>query len=220
LGEIVSTFTGLASRHFTDAGYPLRHRAVLGAAMLTWVTKPVAGRILRWKGKAFDAQARATQLLMDPGTLVLMGKPGTGKTQMATELGLIYDLVRTHKEGAEYVNHRQRLQQGYWTLTDLLDSHKGWFATGGEPWDAPLQRARSVPWLVLDDLQAVRETDWDVMQMASLINARYAALLRTILITNETFEGFAERMGDYVMSRLEEDGSFIECNWRSARRKT
>lgn len=71
--------------------------------------------------------------------------------------------------------------------------------------------------LVLDELHERGDTAWEDRMLTRLINKRYAGRLATILISNQSEEDFAGRVGQSVVDRMADGGGIIVCDWPSLR---
>ena len=105
------------------------------------------------------------------GFLVLMGDVGTGKTHCALSAG--YKLL-----GQGRVVH-------YTTAVRLMDALRAAFRQeGDEGHYALVDKMRSVDVLILDDFGKQRDTDFAHERLATIIDARHAARLITVVTTN------------------------------------
>lgn len=116
-----------------------------------------------------DVAARARAWAESPeGWLVLRGPSGSGKTHLA----------------AAIANARlDRDEPAYFTVVpDLLDKLRGAYepAEGDPGFDALFEQVRTMPFLVLDDIDAVALGDWAQEKLYQLVNARYNASLPTV----------------------------------------
>lgn len=66
--------------------------------------------------------------------------------------------------------------------------------------------------LVLDDLGREKTSDWTGEVIYALVNARYEALLRTVVTTNLTSAELAESPYWPAISRLAEDGALVRID--------
>ena len=183
-----------------EYGYPLRHIQALQADTgLHWPEPDKAD-------KAHDALNKAGSCV------ILVGPRGTGKTQLATELGLL-------------MYQEEQLTQRYATLSGLLQDEKDSWNKPPEL-DAfnrptsPLKKAQSVGLLVLDEIQEVASTDWAMAQLIRLFDARYGDMKRTILISNLMPEAMEKFVGPSIWSRVTETGLLVLCggkDWGSFR---
>ena len=190
--------------NWRGAGYPERHvRKLMGpkgfAVELEWPDD-----------EKVDKAARA--LNFAGSSVVLVGPRGTGKTQLATYLGLV-------------MAHVHNPTQKYSTLAGLLQDEKdSWNRPpeldGLNRPTSPLKKAKEVGLLVLDEVQEIAGTDWEMAQFVRLFDERYGAMKRTILISNQTPEALKEFVGPSVWSRITETGLLVLCGgegWTSFR---
>lgn len=81
------------------------------------------------------------------------------------------------------------------------------------------QKARTVPFLVIDELGAESLNDYSAAILGDLISARYDGDLSTIVTTNLTPEALCERYGERMMDRLNgETGKIIVVDGMNMRR--
>ena len=188
-----------AAGKLMEYGYPLRHIRKSEAGPLPWPDEDKAD-------KAYHA------LLQEGSCVVLVGPRGTGKTQLATELGMS-------------MSRDLQLTQRYTTLSGLLQDEKdSWnkppeLDSFNRP-TSPLKKAQSVGLLVLDEIQEVASTDWAMAQLIHLFDARYGDMKRTILISNKMPDAMEKFVGPSVWSRVTETGLLVLCGgdgWPSFR---
>lgn len=178
------------------------------------------GEYERLQGKAREAILEATDHLNIYGAVVvLLGPRSHGKTTIATLLSHNYQVETldwpTWGKGAV---SREARAAYYWTLGDLFGHAKAEWDRRHEP-DATsvLDTARLCRLLVLDELHEALGTDWERSQFIRLIDTRYREGRATILLSNASPEGFRDAVGDSVVSRLQEVGMIVECDWESRR---
>ena len=116
-----------------------------------------------------DVAARARAWAESPeGWLVLRGPSGSGKTHLA----------------AAIANARlDRDEPAYFTVVpDLLDKLRGAYEPAeGEPgFDTLFEQVRTMPLLVLDDIDAAAFGDWAREKLFQIVNARHLAALPTV----------------------------------------
>ena len=183
-----------------EYGYPLRHIRTLKA-----------GSGLHWPDPD-KADTAHTALSNDGSCVVLVGPRGTGKTQLATELGLL-------------MYQDEQLTQKYTTLSGLLQQEKdSWnkppeLDSFNRP-TSPLKKAAGVGLLVLDEVQEIAGTDWEMSQFVRIFDERYGAMKRTILISNKMPDAMEKFVGPSVWSRVTETGLLVLCGgdgWPSFR---
>ena len=134
------------------------------------------------------------------GVWVLLGGRGCGKTQLAVEV------MRRVAQ-----NHDPQPTMLYSTAagftSDLLDA---------ESKRVVRSKYEGVRILVMDALQN-RDTSnqWSARELTALVDARYAAMRFTILLSNETPESFTAAAGVDIVSRMNETGGLIRCDgWK------
>ena len=181
-------------KNWTRGGYPVRHRGKLGEVVEGDSAMIDNGPILEWpeeyKGKHSMAYKR---LLIGDAMLLIIGPRGTGKTQLAVE----YSVMLERDLCVLGTDHR---------LGDLFDKQKDSFDERGKD---PIKEATKVGLLILDELQEVSGSPWEMQQLTRLIDARYLAMKRTVLIANLTIEAAKEFLGDSAWSRLGETGVVV-----------
>lgn len=134
--------------------------------------------------------------------LALLGKRGTGKTQMAVEL-----MRHTCVQGglAKYTTAMR-------FFTAIKDSYKG-----DTTESAVLNQYLKPQILVIDEAQERGETGWEDRLLTHLIDCRYGAMKDTVLVSNLSRREFERAIGSSILSRMSETGGIIECNWPSFR---
>lgn len=157
-----------------------------------------------------DEQAHKLSVVVDTiedgGTAVLLGPRGTGKTQAATQIA--YEYCARHKAHVQYELCFAMLQD---IKKRAYDDHKGSWGTLAEQVKCDL--------LVVDELQEMRQSEDDIRWMTALLDQRYARKKASILIANLVPQALPGVMGPSVMSRLEETGQIVVCDWGSFRKR-
>ena len=131
-------------------------------------------------------------------SMLLAGMPGTGKTfQM---LGALRAVVTHAADRHRLVRYRMVTHP---RLNDKLrpkadDSHE----TALEPYE-------EADLLLLDDLGAGRQTDWNADCLYRLVDHRWFNSLPTIYATNLSWTALKEAIGDRVVSRVS-DGLVVQ----------
>jgi DNA replication protein DnaC len=168
------------------AGLPLRHRERAGAA---------------WPGSTLE---RVSEAINGGGTVALVGKRGTGKTQMACDLIKAATLERGRSAW-------------YTRADDLFDAMRAEFDGKGR--GQVMRRAARIGLLVIDELQVRFDSAFEDRELTRLIDKRYGALLPSVLIANLTPEAFWKSVGPSIGDRMREGGTVIVCDWESFRSK-
>ena len=159
-----------------------------------------------------DALESLKKLIGTGTLLVLRGKPGTGKTQMAVEL-MIHGIID------------KELRAKFTTFSRIQMRIKSSFNdTSGE--------GAVIEQLIKPDILTIDEFDWiparketvtdDYWQgiMYHIINERYNDMKDTILTSNKTDDVFAATTIAPIKSRIEETGGLVSTDdWKNWRRK-
>lgn len=141
---------------------------------------------------------------LDSGILIpLLGRRGTGKTQLAVALASAL-IQRDPSATVRYVKAADLFRQ----LREAM--HEGREA-------AALESLRRVSLLVIDEAHERGHTDYEDRTLVGLIDKRYDAMRDTLLIANQTRAEFAASIGASVVSRIHEVGEALECDWPSFR---
>lgn len=181
------------SRLGRDANLPLRHERHADVLEDTGMDK----RWLRIRDKLVS-QAGSGYLIG------LLGKRGTGKTQMAVQLAL----------------HRIGIRQTV-LYTDAMDIFLWIRSAYGD--DAKLNELVAISefvspsLLVIDEASERGESAWEDRLLVYLLNKRYNYCQDTILIANLTAGEFSETLGPSIVDRIRETGALIECDWEPKR---
>lgn len=137
------------------------------------------------------------------------GQPGTGKTTLACAI------MRALVEQAEVVS----AGYGEWRfkglplfvyVPDLLTMIKGTWDRGAQESESQLlDRYGSVPVLIFDDLGVSYSTEWSHSIFDALIDRRYREMRRTIITSNLSLQGVADKFnakvpecGNRIASRI------------------
>ena len=172
---------------FFDADVPKRHFA-----------RPAPNRPSPWADKLKDLEGQVGKGCL----LALLGKRGTGKTQMAVEL-----MRHTCVQGRS-----ARYTTAMRFFTAIKDSYQA--ATTES---AVLNQYLKPQILVIDEAQERGETGWEDRLLTHLIDCRYGAMKDTVLVSNLSRREFERAIGSSILSRMSETGGIIECNWPSFR---
>jgi DNA replication protein DnaC len=160
----------------------------------------------------------------------LLGKRGTGKTQLSVEL--IRHMARCRAEASAM--SLENLERWAWlssgfpvrngfalysnTMDFFLRLRKTYQPDSEEKEDDVLQRYISPSLLILDEAHDRRESDWENQMFTYLVDHRYqSANKQTIFIANQSAAEFERSIGASIADRIHECGAIVECNWKSFR---
>jgi DNA replication protein DnaC len=173
------------------SGMPLRH-------MLACDDKEL-GEHSQWLA-ALNAMNEA----IDGGWIVaLLGKRGTGKTQMAVRSG-VGQIILADKSVR------------YLKLADLFRQLRD--AMGSRASEQATIHRYATPWLlILDEAHERTGSDFEDRTLTDLIDKRYDRMLPTVFVSNQKPDAFQKSVGVSIVSRMQEAGTVIECTWESFR---
>ena len=163
---------------------------------------------------ASDAQKNAMQIVMDfaagfeanlksGSSLILAGKPGTGKGHLA----------------AACMNKiMPRWLPVYTTCLDMIRSvRETWRKDSAHSESEVLQELEEVPLLVLDEIGVQYGTEGEQTILFDVLDRRYRQMRPTILITNQDVPGFKGFLGERTYDRLRETARWVSFDWPSYR---
>ena len=137
--------------------------------------------------------------------VALLGKRGTGKTQLAVSIAKHFASVGK--------------RPFYSTAMGFFLDIKETFGTKAESERTVIEKYCQPSLLILDEMQVRGETNWHDNILTHLLDRRYADLKDTLLISNLTRENFIASIGESVASRMSETKSIAVCDWESFRTK-
>lgn len=172
---------------------------------------PTRHRLKAWErdeeGEAWaEARAKVLAAVLSDQIVFLLGDRGTGKTQLAAsvacEVCMLYGI-----------------SPKYYRLADLLGRFKRQVFGEGEDEFRFMTKLARIGLVTLDELQERYDTDTEELILTRLLDHRYGSMKPTILIANLKFDALREVLRPSIMSRAEECGLLIECDWGNYRRQ-
>jgi DNA replication protein DnaC len=174
-------------------GFPARHRKRLKEGL---------------HGPGFEKAADLLpKILQGDCLLLLVGDRGPGKTQMATWWAA------------------ERMRAGkfpgwYRKTADLISEIKTTWNSGGKSIgteDDLLKKYRTAAFLVLDEFHERGSSDWEARTLGNIIDHRYDNMLATVIIANMSEKEVRAQISQSIVSRAEETGGMVVCDWSSYR---
>jgi DNA replication protein DnaC len=122
--------------------------------------------------------------------------------------------------GIGWVANIKKRPMIYTTAVNLFSTIKSTYTAGSEKSEKEVVADYcEAALLVIDEVQERGETQYEDRQLTAIIDARYAADMPTILISNYTWEKLASTLSPAVIDRIEENGAKLAFTWDSFRRK-
>jgi DNA replication protein DnaC len=140
------------------------------------------------------------------GNLVITGNTGTGKSWSAWRIG--EELLRHGWRGRVEITTAYRIKQLATPPADMDE----------------IARLASADLLTLDDIGAVRVSDWDADHLYALVDERWASERPTIVVTNATAPredgktALQALLGDRVASRIADGVTVVAITGQDRRR--
>ena len=142
--------------------------------------------------------------------MVLIGKPGTGKTHLGAAI-------------ANELLHKTSRTAVYRTVGAVLQAIKATFDRKSERSESDILSSLVNPdLLVLDEIGVSKEqpSDFELSTLFAIINGRYEQQRPTVVITNLSAGQLPGAMGERCVDRLREGGLIVvPFNWESHRGK-
>jgi len=181
------------------------------------------GRELTLYGDEWQAAyEKALKICESGGIVVAYGKRGTGKTQMAREIALNACFANPHLPKREWtMAHDPKFRPSlYYKAMDIFIELKAGFNRPNKPSEGEvIDKLVDAVFLVIDEAHVRGETKYEDDKLTHILDKRYDAMRATMLITNIPRNEFAKQLSPSILSRIEEIGGGIECNWESYRKK-
>lgn len=137
--------------------------------------------------------------------LVLLGRPGTGKTHLAC--AIVWSAVATGYSTL------------YATVMDVIRAVRDTWRRDADLTEAEvLGRFARIDLLVLDEVGVQYGTDAERVTLFEVINKRYLDCRPTIIVSNESHDGIKAYLGERSFDRLREGGGrLVVFDWDSYR---
>lgn len=137
--------------------------------------------------------------------LILVGITGTGKTLLACQLA--QSLIAKASRSVRYI-----------TAAGMISEIQATYGREGKSEEGEILRFAQYDVLILDEVDAIRNTDNANLLLTEIINRRYNENRPVIVITNQPFDNLAKYVGERVHSRLYENAFVCDFRWADARR--
>jgi DNA replication protein DnaC len=154
--------------------------------------------------------------------VALVGPRGTGKTSIAAQLAaerLWQDWALACDASVRGNPCRVTLYRKLGELVARLKAYYGDFGTTQmERMTAMLDNLCSVECLIIDEVHEVPDDSKHKERLLTdIIDRRYAAKRDTLLISNQKKDEFCATLNASALSRLNEHGGIVRCEWASFR---
>lgn len=168
------------------------------------------------------AYQKALEIAENGGIIVCYGRRGTGKTQIAVELARNAKLPNSEKPRKEWTmqTHPEHRPAIYCKAMEIFIDLKNGYGRPTAPSEKEvIERLAAASFLVIDEAHVRGETKYEDDKLTHIIDKRYDGMRPTMLVTNLQRREFAAQLSPSILSRIEEQGGGIECNWESFRKQ-
>jgi DNA replication protein DnaC len=170
------------------------------------------------------AHDKALGIVEAGGIVIAYGERGTGKTQIAYEIAKKAIFADTHypREFKDGFHWQAKVRPCvYVKAMDIFMRLKNGFTRKDQPSELEIiEGLADAAFLIIDEAHVRGETKYEDDKLTHLLDKRYDAMRPTMLITNLSRKDFAAQLSPSIISRIEEIGGGIECNWQSYRKQT
>lgn len=140
------------------------------------------------------------------GFVVFAGCPGSGKTFLCA--AVYYHLL------AKTTNVRHLpIRQLMYELKEAMNEG------ASETKESLLNKYQRVGTLILDDLGATQNTEWQREVIFDLIDYRYQHAKSTLITTNLKYDGMCKALDERIASRVYDKSNHLMEDWKTNRRK-
>lgn len=138
--------------------------------------------------------------------LIMIGKPGTGKTHLASAI------VR------EVITEKQKVAKTTKVARLIREVKSSW--SDRETTESNVIEEHTRPTLlVIDEVGVQNGTDFERNILTEIIDERYSAMKPTILVGNLTLKEMVEMTSERAIDRFKEGGKVLVFDWSSYRGK-
>jgi DNA replication protein DnaC len=170
------------------------------------------------------AYEKALGIAESGGIIVAYGNRGTGKTQIAYEIAInarFPDRFFPSKKQDRYTIDGEPRAAIYKKAMRIFLELKAGFNRPDKPSECEvIDTLVNAAFLVIDEAHVRGESKYEDDKLTHIIDERYDAMRPTMLVTNLTNKDFAAQLSPSIISRIQEIGGGIECNWQSYRKQT
>lgn len=182
-------------RSFRRAGIPERF---MGKSFANYLADtPAKARALKAAKRFADSEERGL-------SMILCGKPGTGKTHLACAIASEKIASRKSALFMTAVGAVRYVRSTYRKDSEINESEA-------------IDNLCRADLLILDEVGVQHGTEHEKMILFDVINDRYANCRGTILLSNLDADDLQIYLGDRIMDRFRESGVVIAFDWESHR---
>jgi len=154
-----------------------------------------------WLDSYENIKNRLGEARSDSTIEIILGPRGTGKTTMAS---LLIAWFAWWNRPCKYVTASEFLR-------DVIES----FDAGLDP----RPKCEKCKLLVIDEFHRAPPTDHSIRTLEALVDKRYANLLDTVIVSNDTEQAFCDKAGKSISSRATQIGSFTVVRGHNFRKR-